>query len=487
MSNDVVLTPLTSRPMRPTANYFNTALALGRLAAPTMLGALVSMGGQSIIARWLGQLNQDTLVALGPIGTAISFYSLCNGMVFSLSVLVSEVNAPENDSASENVRGYVQAALLLSSGVAVVLIPAMCFTGNAFAILGQRDSVALVINDYFRAFALSGGSLPMLVLTTLRRFCVGLQKTSISMMLTLSNVALWLACSYGALIFMPSASGFGYATSISSWLTVSGAVGYLLKSRDFSDYQLGKHAQQLRQYLKKIIQKGLPMMGNPLVESLAIAILSGIIARNGDVAAESYAIANQYARITIVIAHSLGAVLGTAMNKAKFQGSKALCRWWAAGLGMSATVCALPLLIGSFAAPNTLISLFKPNAVSTTAAQNILQAVAVGNAVDVVARIIPNAASRPFERGTYNWVVNTLSIGLGVLLAGLSAWLGIGGAMGMIIGFYIGVALASLLMVGDVKRSIDTLSSPVPTLFCCPFRQAKDPATKPLLPLANTK
>lgn len=438
-------------------NIRDAPTLLIKQAGPTMLASLTNTAIQCVIARWFGQLGRAELAASGPISTASSLYASSNGVVFALSIVVARVN---RETEPQAVGEYYQAALVLSTSIAIALTPLAYEMGGVFAALGQSEAVATAINDYFRALVQSGGLIPLLNITALRRFSVGLQKSTLAMAITLSNAGLSTLLSYAAAIYYRTARGFGYAAAASQWLTFIGFMLYFACHPDFKPYQLwNRTGFRHRQRYWEICTVGLPMMINPLFECIAILILSGLIGRSGPVAAAFYAIANQYARVGIMMANTLAATIGTLMtstlrNSAGANPAYPLYRWLGLGLGLGTACCSVPLLLGSTIAPQPLIQLFQTEAVTESTASAVLTAVAVGNAFDVV-RIVSNGASRPFpNRNTCNLLINLLSIALGTALAGLSCALGLGGAVGMVIGFYAGVALAAILQTRDVYQSI---------------------------------
>ena len=302
----------------------------------------------------------------------------------------------------------------------------------------------------------TGGIFPVLSHTVMRRILMGVQRTRISMGMTINHALLSLCTSFLASKYDPSPRGFGYANSASSWLSLLSILGYLAWDRSFENFGLFKcNAKLAPADRREILKQGALIMPGAALESLFFAIFSGLIGREGKNAAEAFSVANQYARIEIFSSFSsIAGPLGTLMTQHNGPDRSRLKKVFNAGLTLGVIIAA-PLLIFSLALPNLLIQPFNAHPDDRSLYQHFLMIFGAGELMDAGIRIPSNGATRPFDRNLRSLVINTAGLGAGFLMAVLSHVFELG-PIAMVLGLYMGVSIAALGQAWDVYAAIAT-------------------------------
>ncbi len=388
-----------------------------------------------------------------------SLLSILNFAAMPLNIFIANARTAQQD---EKVGCHFRSALLMSVLFAMAFSPFFAFSGTIYDAMGNDAGVGKAINDYCHGIIWTAGLVPMFTQSVLRRLFVGLQKTRVSLGMTVTYALLSIGLSFLASIYDPSPRGFGFASSVSAWLTCLAMFVYLaLNKADFGSYQLFAKNVGPNSDCCHILKKGFLMAASPLIECLLFIIFSGLMGRESKVALEAFSVANQYARI--VILGSFAAVaspLGTLMTRYKAASVLVLKNIYHAGLSLSVSLGLFVLIAALIATLSQSRYMIQPFVETTEEAKketeffnHLLLVIGVGGVLDGGVRIPSAGAIRPFNLDSRSFMINAFGLGFGFGLALLSHFLGLGPVV-MTISLYVGIALAGGLQARDVYTAI---------------------------------
>lgn len=460
--------------------YFRALCQISKLAAGPLSAQLVSVLSKTINSILFARLGADALIAMSPINTALGFYTACNAVVYPLNYFVQRAYTQSELLA---VGEYFRQALIISTLIAGLTSGMGYFTGSILGALGHNEVVAKVVDDFFRPFILTGGLFPPMLLLVARRLMSGLKRPVPVTVLSFANTAVTIASAFLASQKGWGVQGFGYALSLSNWISLLGFFVYLATNKSFAPYRL-LHPKRLFDLPKwqEFSGAGLPIMAGNTFECLVLTILSGMMARVGDDAAIANSIAGQLTLLAVTAAWSLATFSGTVMTETvtsakieaksfmledgrKNQYRTQLFQQFRTSLIMAG---AIPLIVlSSFVMlPQQFIRFFSntlPDDAQFKLIQHTTWIAGIGAIADA-SRVIGGGVARVLERSQHSLAFNLIGLGAGLALACLGEWMlapSRAAPLVMIAAFYCGIMGAAILQCIDIHKAI-SLFNPKP-------------------------
>jgi MATE family multidrug resistance protein len=282
------------------------------LAAPVIVAQLSQMGMGFIDTIMVAPLGNEQLGAVG-VGSALYFFYMVFGFGVTASVgpmVAHAFGAGDEEEISRSVGQGVWLALGLGSIGLVV-----CWNvGPILLALGQSPDVVIHAEAFVEA--LSWGMIANLWFTVLRAFCDGLGRTRVAMVISFVALFVNAGCNYvlihGKLGFPElGVAGAGYSTSIVRWSMLAMMLYYVLRSRDFRQYNFLKYARRLDpRRLWEMVKLGVPIGAGHSMENGVFGFTSMLMGQISTVALASHQVAINVAAFTFMV--PLGVSIATA-------------------------------------------------------------------------------------------------------------------------------------------------------------------------------
>lgn len=469
------------------SSYLGAVKYLIEKGAFLSLSQLASTILRTLNSGFLARLGPSALIAANPVSTATSLYTSFNAILFCLANCIqSELTLAKEAAKNEDtgsvakhnqaIGSYFRQGLTMSLILAAGASTLGYFSGEIFAFLGHDAAVADVINGFFRPYILSGGMFPIIAQAVERRLMTGLERPIPAAVLTVAPTALSLAAALTVLNQSWGIEGFGYGFALSNWATFLGFLVYVTCDKSLKPYSLFDFKAGLDfEKWHEIFKKGLSSLVSTMLECLIVTALSGVIANAGNDAALAYSIANLWALILVIPIWGLGAVSSTRLGGIAIEAGtnvknpedlvhyrKKLMHQFQAGVILAGCVTTTGYIL-YLAIPDPLIQLFVSNPLSDSQLQLTKHSLWVASAGSVAfdsMRVLGTASARVFNRNYQSAAFNFIGLIIGLMLAVLSeACVGLG-ALGMIVGFYLGVGLAATMQCIDIHRAIVKYTPP---------------------------
>ncbi len=413
----------------------------------------------------LANIDKDTLAASGLISTLQAF--IISGSCSVLCSISSTVSRTKDYNKLDSIlkKGFL-ASLILSIPSVVVVLNSDRILNN----FGQEKRLIDIVQAYFNGYV--WGIPALFLLASEQQFSLGTKNTFPVTVVTGVHAVLTATLGYvlvfGQLNFPAlGAAGFGYASSLASWISLIGFSLYLQFSPKFQKFLITpfslKNLWSEFNVLIDLFKVGAPMGIHIGSEVLAMPITSAMIgALFGTKALSSHQIATQYILLALTpsfsISQASSILVAEAIKKENFFNAKRLGNVCIA-LGVS--LSALSLLIYA-AIPKTLISPFidiedENNLEIIDMAEKLLIVGGIGQMFDSLGTISEGALQGGFRDTSISMIYGILgtcilAIPLGYIL-GAQAGAGLG-----ILGVYwardIGIALEGIVLSNRWYRKI---------------------------------
>lgn len=447
--------------------YRESIFPLLLLAAPLMVTGIIESSISFFSTFFLAKLGPKELAAGALVGWVFATLMVIMwGSLTAVSVVVAQKHGEKNQLA---IAQTLKDGLFL---VALLVIPSSLIIWNMAPILilfGQSPALAALGESYFHA--LTWGILPDFTTLVLLQFLIGLGHTRTSMMFIMFWVPVAILANY-LLIFglygVPKLgiAGIGWGMSISYWLTVCILIGFLWIRSQYRKYLQMAFSCQSFQYIKDLLQIGLPMGGMYCVEVGFFLALSLLMGMQSEVQLAANQIALQYLSIVIAIVFSTAQAVTVRMSHllgAK-QGEEA-DRTSLAGILISVMFMFLVAFVYWFF-PNAVIGfdldLNDPNNTQLIIyAKQLLGLCAIFQLLEAV-RISLFGSLRALKDTHFTFLTSIISLWVIALPLGyLLASVGFSGAglwYGLIVGAFCSIILLRWRYNNKIKKSIDILS-----------------------------
>jgi putative MATE family efflux protein len=409
-----------------------------RLAAPNVVVNVILIAVTATVdAYFIGRLGSN---ALAGIALVFPFIMLMQQMANSsmggaiASAIARAIGAGRHADAS----ALVVHGLVVAAGMAAAFTALLLIGGSAiYRLIGGSGEVLEAALEYSNA--LFAGAIAYWVLSTLTSVVRGAGHAAILAVVYIAAEVLHIAL-VPALMFgigpvpplgitgagLATVASFGASSAVLAWYVVSGRTAIAMSLRD---------VRLSRRLFADILRVGAPMSLQPILNNLALAVLTGFVGAMGAAQLAAFGIAARLEYLLYPLAFGLGAgvlaLVGTNLGAGRVE--RAIrSAWIATGLAALVTGC-----IGLFGigAPAAWASLFTDSAELRTLAAGYL--VIVGLAypflgAGLVLASAFQAAGRP------SWPL--LAVTLRVAAVALIGWLMVQAGAGLS-----GIALAAAI------------------------------------------
>ncbi len=279
-----------------------------KVAIPVMLSQAGQVLVQQVDNMMVGAVGTVDLAAAA-FANSIFVLGLVFGMgiTFGLTPLVGHAFAKKNhQEAGELLHNSFNTNLILT----FLLTGIMWLTSYFFDYMGQTTEVAEMSVSYYRILVIS--FIPFMLFFTFKQFAEGLAETKDAMLITLIANVINIVLNY-VLIFgkfgMPALGldGAGYATLISRALMPLLFLYIFIKKDRFSIYyQIARKARPSLEKVKQLMQVGLPIATQILLEVAAFAVSGIMMGWLGVIPLAAHQIALGLASVTFMIVTGIG-------------------------------------------------------------------------------------------------------------------------------------------------------------------------------------
>ncbi len=445
-----------------------------RLALPVILSQIGQITVQLADTAMVGHYGGDDPTPLAAVSFATNlFYVIfvgAMGLSFGLTPLVGEHYARnekhycaellQNGAMLFTLLGFLSAALL------ILFRPLLTMLGGIMT-GAEGSDVSAVVNmalPYYDTLVWS--MVPIMVACTVKQFLEGVGNTRIAMVTVIIanvvNILLNWVFIFGKCGFEPmGVVGAGYATLLSRVLQAVILVGYFLWTPRFKEYtaQLFARSQLRLSTMCKIIKVGTPISFQMLMEASAFVVAGILVLAFGAHAVSAYQIGTNMMNVTFMIVVAIGSATTILCSHIYGRRDYSTLRRtvnaaYMMGLAWNVTV-ALLFIIFRYDIPR----LFTSNEPTIGLTATMLIFIALFQVSDCL-----QAISISILRGlqdvkvimpivVISYVVFNIPIGYF-----LSFDCGLG-AVGLIIGFIVGLSICALLTILRVRRDIRRLEA----------------------------
>ncbi|NOR86113.1 MAG: MATE family efflux transporter, partial [Bacteroidales bacterium] len=279
-----------------------------KVAIPVMLSQAGQVLVQQVDNMMVGAVGTVELAAAA-FANSIFVLGLVFGMgvTFGLTPLVGHAWAQKNNKeAGELLHNSLNTNMILT----VILTILMWLVSYFFDYMGQTAAVAEMSVSYYRILVIS--FIPFMLFFTLKQFAEGLAETKHAMYITLFANVINVVLNY-ALIFgkfgMPvmGLDGAGYATLIArSFMPILFLYVFIKKDKFNIYYQIAIKARPNWQRIKQLMQVGVPIATQILLEVAAFALSGIMMGWLGVVPLAAHQIALGLASVTFMVVTGIG-------------------------------------------------------------------------------------------------------------------------------------------------------------------------------------
>ena len=324
--------------------------ALHRLAAPMLVGAVLSNLQSVINLFWVGQLGQQAVAAVAVGGTILMllFPALMGLSTGTVALVARAIGAGRRDEAA------AAAGQSLTLAVALGLLTGLLgwyVSDDLFRLLGAAPDIVADGEAYLRINLLGSFSLFLFIIASAALQGAGDARTPMWLGLGANglNIVLDPLLIYGwGPVPALGVRGAALASVIAETLAAIVAAGVLLGGR--AALQVGWAQCRPRLTLAwRILRIGIPGSGQMLARSLMGAVLMRIVAGCGTAAVAAYGTGLRFHMLILMPAFSLGGAAATLVGQnlgAGKPGRARLAAWLATGVDLVIMLLAIVLLAG---------------------------------------------------------------------------------------------------------------------------------------------
>jgi MATE family multidrug resistance protein len=444
-------------------------------SASFCLSRFVGVASDFVAAYMVSRLGNKYLAASGLI-TVTNNFVIQSSFVSNYATGILQGNFIRSNDINDkpNVGRMLMTSYIYSLGISLADSILLSFSGNIFRALGQDADITSIVNDYFRAFAMTGGVAFTLFSVSSQQTAYALDKRNLVLAVNILRRAVYLGFAY-AMIFgeygFPELgiAGLAYARTISAAADQIFFTLYYRFNKNLAQYEFFKNnVKESFQFMRSFLKTAALMGGQTFNEFAASFVGMNFIGLMGENQLAAAEIAIQYD--TLVKIPILSAMQTTSIEMKKL--NSALSRRRLGNIAILTTMLipliSIPVLC---AAREDLISLFMKNespenqAKIITLASYLIIMVAFNQIFEVIRSLSAGAlrGNGRFEPSLIASVLTMSVIGMPLAYAlGISADLG---AIGVFLSTMIGSAIGSSLLLPYWLRTshLDTLPAIIET------------------------
>ncbi len=424
-----------------------------RLAVPMALTQFMVIASSFLCMMMLAKLGHEVLAAsalISSLNIAITVISM--SLLFSLSVLVSHKYGTKDYLAIKN---FLHQGWLIALIISIVT---MLILWNIYPILiffHQDPTLARIVEEFFHISLWR--ILPLLLSVCNQQICYGIHKQKIDLIANIIGVSILLISSY---IFIfgkfgcPALGvvGFGYAIILQSLGYFTFIMGCFYYLDDFKPFHLFDIClKQNWHQLKYLLKIGVPISLQISAEVLALAVSATFMGWLGVNTLAAYQITLQYQFLVVTpifaISQACGVLVGQAYSSQQFTEVKLLSSGSIRITVILMSSIGLIFILFPKALASLYLNLSDPANNQTIHLTVILfAAIAISQLFDGIKNILMGSL-RGLLDTKFSMLIGILSIW--VVGMPLSYWFAFSlqwGAIGVIIGWTVGMALGAVML-----------------------------------------
>lgn len=292
-----------------------------QLALPVILSQIGHITVQLADTAMVGRYGGDDPTPLAAVSFATSIFYIvfvaAMGLSFGLTPLVGEhfARAERNHVKALLQNGALLFSIIgfLAACVLIALRPILAMLGGVMTGTAD-DSVGAVVDTALPYYdALVWSMLPVMAVCTVKQFLEGLGNTRIAMVTVIIanvvNILLNWVFIFGKCGFVPmGAVGAGYATLIARSLQALILVGYFLWTPRFKEYTRGLFTRSMLRLhtVLQILKVGTPIAFQMLMEASAFVVAGVLVLAFGAHSVSAYQIGTNMMNVTFMIVVAIG-------------------------------------------------------------------------------------------------------------------------------------------------------------------------------------
>ena len=292
-----------------------------RLAFPVILSQVGNITVQMADTAMVGHYGGDDPTPLAAVSFATSIFYIvfvaAMGLSFGLTPLVGEhfARGEKQQSAEllQNGAALFTALGFLSAGMLILIRPLLDLLGGVMtgAEVGSAGAVVAAALPYYDTLVWS--MVPIMIVCTVKQFLEGVGNTRIAMITVIIanavNIVLNWIFIFGKCGLEPmGAVGAGYATLIARSLQAVILAGYFLLTPRFKDYTADLFSRSMLRLrtMYNILKVGVPIAFQMLMEASAFVVAGILVLAFGAHAVSAYQIGTNMMNVTFMIVVAIG-------------------------------------------------------------------------------------------------------------------------------------------------------------------------------------
>ncbi|MFR9620805.1 MAG: MATE family efflux transporter [Rikenellaceae bacterium] len=428
-----------------------------RLALPVVLSQLgnvvVQIADNAMVGRYGG--DDPTPLAATAFGGSVFFIVMISvmGLTFGLTPLVGALFAQGRKSV---VSKYLQNGLVLYNAVAVVAVLFLLAIIPLFQFMGQPQEVVAMSIPYYKALVWS--MIPVIIFFSFKQFFEGVGNTRLAMIAVVVSNVINIVLNYmliGGNMGAPEmgALGAGVATAISRVVSAVVLVYYFLRSRDYAIYRRGFSLRNFSMAAtRRLVKMGVPIsmqMALEVASFVIIGLMFGWFSAT-EIGANQIGIAMSNCSFMIIVA----VASATTIRISHCYGLRDYAQLKLAGYAAWHLALAWNLITAAifFVFRSQLPLIFTSNVETAELASVLLLAIAAFQIPDGIQSIavgvlrgMQDVKIIPYIAFVSYWVFNMPIAYLCAFVFGM-------GAPGLYVGYFVGFAIASVLLIWRIRH-----------------------------------
>lgn len=230
-------------------------------SASFCLSRLAGVASDFGAAYMVSRLGDKYLAASGLITVTNNFVIQSSFVsIYATGLMQGSFIRSDDIDDKPNVGRVLIASYLYSLGLSAIDSVLLSFSGNIFEAIGQNSDITDIVNEYFRAFALTGGVFFTLTSVSSQQTAYALDKPNLVLAVNIGRRLIYLGLAYpmmfGELGFPKlGIAGLAYARTISSAADQLFFILYYRFNKNLIQYGFFKsHIKESFQYVKEFIK-----------------------------------------------------------------------------------------------------------------------------------------------------------------------------------------------------------------------------------------
>ena len=285
---------------------------------PFVFSRFFAMGANFATVAILSHRN-NTYLDVAPLITSGQLITASSAVGVLYSVAIATGKNKGQGKISE-IGGVLHSGLLLATVLSAPVILITSFAQPIYVVLGQKQELASLAQDYFRAFA--PGVPAFLGMNAWQQSFIGNGAPKIVLLTTMQMTGVLAGLGYlfvhgGAGLDPMNVPGMGYAFSISCWTTLGTLALYSLTRKEYRDNGIFSRTswKTLKENFKQLVNLGVPIGMQVIAELLTVFTITTFAGIFGEDDLAANAISDQYLTIFVVASFGFSQTAGALISR----------------------------------------------------------------------------------------------------------------------------------------------------------------------------